>query len=80
MPLAPELELNNSDRLLMLNGFAIQLLITSFISDEINIPLKYCYQENGNPQILLAAKVDNENNVVFFQGILTSEEFIEFIA
>ena len=31
------------------------------------------------PQILLAAMVDDENSVVFFQGILTSEEFIEFI-
>ena len=79
LPLGPELDLDNSERLLILNGFSVQLLITDFLSDEITIPLNHWYQENCNPQILLAAKIDDENNVVFFQGVLTSKEFIELI-
>ncbi len=79
LPLGPELDLDNSERLLILNGFSVQLLITDFLSDEITIPLNHWYQENCNPQILLAAKIDDENNVVFFKGVLTSKEFIELI-
>ena len=33
-----------------------------------------------SPQLLLAAQVDEENNVVFFRGLLTGEEFEALIS
>ena len=70
---------SEKNNLIIINGFTIQILFTGFTSDEIEIPLKYWFRKKGNPQILLAAKIDDENNVVYFQGILTAKEFTELV-
>ena len=70
---------SEKNNLIIINGFTIQILCTGFTSDEIEIPLKYWFRKKGNPQILLAAKIDDENNVVYFEGILTAKEFIDLL-
>ncbi len=80
LPLGPELGLKEPERLISLNKFAVQVVITGFTSDEITIPLKAWYQSGAAPQLLLAAQVDEENNVVFFHGVLTASEFEQLIS
>ena len=75
LPLGPELDIENPKRLIILNRFAIQVVTTGITSDEISIPLEQWYKYGAAPQILLAAKVDEENNVVYFSGVLTGPEF-----
>jgi len=75
LPLGPELDIDNPKRLIILNRFAIQVVTTGITSDEISIPLEQWYKYGAAPQILLAAKVDEENNVVYFSGVLTGPEF-----
>ncbi|WP_320667424.1 hypothetical protein [Prochlorococcus sp. MIT 1307] len=80
LPLGPELDLENPERLISLNQFAVQIVVAGFTSDEITIPLKDWYQAGAAPQLLLAAQVDEENNVVFFRGVLTGPEFESLIS
>ncbi len=80
LPLGPELDLQNPDRLINLNQFAIQIVVCGFIADEITIPLNHWYQIGAAPQLILAAQVDEENNVVFFRGVLTGQEFEALIS
>ena len=75
LPLGPELDLNNPKRLLILNRFAIQVVTAGITTDEISIPLENWFRAGAAPQILLAAQIDEENNVVSFPGVLTGEEF-----
>ncbi len=75
LPLGSELEIDNPKSLITLNRFAIQLVTTGITSDEISIPLEQWYKLGSAPQILLAAKVDEENNLVYFSGVLTGPEF-----
>ena len=75
LPLGPELDLNNPKRLLILNRFAIEVVTAGITTDEISIPLAHWYRAGAAPQILLAAQIDEENNVVSFPGVLTCDEF-----
>ena len=79
LPLGPESGLKESKRLINLNRFSIQVLTTGITSDEISIPLENWYKSGAAPQILLAAKIDEENNVVYFPGILTGPEFKKLV-
>ena len=79
LPLAPELGLKESKCLINLNRFSIQVLTTGITSDEISIPLENWYKSGAAPQILLAAKIDEENSVVYFPGVLTGPEFKKLV-
>ena len=79
IPLGPKLDLDNPERSILLNKFDIQVISTTLISDEIAIPLKNIRIKNKGPQIFLAAQVEEELNIVYFKGILTSEEFHEIL-
>ncbi len=80
LPLGPVLDLNNPKRLLILNQFSIQVVTAGFTTDEISIPLAHWYRAGAAPQILLAAQIDEENNVVSFPGVLTGEEFKQLVS
>ena len=80
LPLGPVLDINNPKRLLSFNRFAIQVVTTGMTSDEVSIPLDDWYRVGAAPQILLAAQIDDENNVVYFPGVLTGSEVKELVS
>ena len=80
LPLGPQTDLDNHEHLLSLNRFAVQVVTSGITADEISIPLKHWYQTGLAPQFLLAAQVDEENDVVWFPGVLTAPEFQELVA
>ena len=57
-----------------INGFSICLLETGFFSDEIKIDLLKQLKINKKPQLFLASRIDYENNVVLFEGVLKAEK------
>ena len=64
------------DCILEINNFYIQVIFAGFSSDQIIVPLDRWYKINNAPQIILAANIDEESNIVSFQGIITAKEFI----
>ena len=64
------------DCIFEINNFYIQVVYTGITSDHIIVPLKRWYKLNDSPQIILAASIDEENNIIFFNGIITAKEFI----
>ena len=66
----------DEDCVFEINNFSIQVVYTGITSDHIIVPLKRWYKLNDSPQIILAASIDEENNIVFFNGIITAKEFI----
>jgi hypothetical protein len=64
------------DCILEINNFYIQVIFAGFSSDQIIVPLERWYKINNAPQIILAANIDEESNIVSFQGIITAKEFI----
>ena len=79
LPLGPQLDLNNAKRLLILNRFAIQLVTSGLTADHIKIPLKDWFIKGKAPQFLLAANVDEENNIVWFSGVLSGSELEKLV-
>ena len=77
LPLGPESALDDENRLVMLNRFAVQLAPAGLAADQINVDLEPWKQTNTAPQLLLAALVDDENDVVAFPGVLTGKEFVD---
>ena len=77
--LGPKLDLNNPSRSIILNQFDIQIISSKFIADEVKVPLKNSKIEGKGPQLLLAAQVEEDSKIVYFKGVLTSEEFKEII-
>lgn len=69
----------DSSCLLRLNGIAFQLACCSLISDEISVDLRFWREAETAPQLLLAASVDEENQVVCFPGVLTGKEFVDLV-
>ena len=69
-------KVTDQDCILELNNFTIQIVFTGISSDNLVVPLKRWYKIKGAPQIILAASIDEENNIVFFKGIITAKEFI----
>ena len=80
LPLGPQLDLDNPKRILNLNRFFVQVVTTGINADEISIPLKQWSKKDRTSHLLLAAKVDDENNVVYFSGVLTGPEFETLIS
>ncbi len=64
------------DCLFEINNFSIQVIFAGFSSDQIIVPLDRWYKINNAPQIILAANIDEESNIVCFKGIITAKEFI----
>jgi hypothetical protein len=75
LPLGPETDLFDPQRLLALNRFAVQLLTTGLLSDGIAVPLAPWRQSSRAPQLLVVAAIDEENGVVHIPGVLTAPEF-----
>lgn len=76
LPLGPELDPGDPTRLLSLNQFAVQLATEGFPSDQIPFSSQPWSQPTTAPQLLLAALVDWENDVVWFPGVLTGPEVV----
>ena len=55
LPLGPESALDDENRLVMLNRFAVQLAPAGLAADQINVDLEPWKQTNTAPQLLLAA-------------------------
>ena len=77
--IGPSLDLPNPERLLSMNQFAVQLLTSGFTADVINVPLSHWHRSGAAPQLLLAARVDEESQVVHIPGLLTGMEFQQWI-
>lgn len=75
-PIGPSLDLANPERLLSLNGFAVQLLIAGFSADEVALPLHHWHRPGAAPQLVLVARLDEENQVVQFVGVMTAPELL----
>ena len=80
LPLGPELDLDNPNRLVSLNRFAVQIVTAGINADEITVPMNHWYRNGAAPQLLLACHVDDENNLVWFSGVLTGPEFKKAIS
>jgi len=76
LPLGPSLDPEDPDRVLSLNRFALQLATTGISSDQLLVDPGFWQQSATAPQLLLAAAVGEDDNVVYFPGVLTAEEFI----
>ena len=77
--IGPALDLNNPERLLSLNRIAVQLLTCGFTTNEIKIPLTHWYRVGAAPQLVVVGRVDEESQVVQITGLLTGEEFRQWI-
>jgi len=80
LPLGPELDLANPERLLMLNRFAVQLATAGLVADEVAVDQGVWRDAASAPQLLLAALVDEENGVVQLKGVLTGAELEQHLA
>ena len=69
-------DITELDCIFEINNFYIQVIFAGFSSDHIIVPLKRWFKINNAPQIILAANIDEESNIISFKGILTAKEFI----
>ena len=74
LPLGPELDAADPDRLLVLNHFSIQLMCGGYPADRLRVPIASWKQADTAPQLLVVALVDEENAVVWFPGVLTAQD------
>jgi hypothetical protein len=74
LPLGPSLHLNDPVRLLVLNGFRVQLVEAPYGADLLHADAGPWQQTAGAPHFLLAAWVDEDLQVVRFPGVLTHDE------
>lgn len=72
--------ISRSGKFLKINNFIIQIVSCSHFDNQINIPISQWLKNGKTPQIVLAAEVDNENNIVYFPGVLTGNEFRELLS
>jgi len=76
LPFGPALGAEEEDRVLSLNRFAVQLVTSGIGSDQFAVNGVPWAAVGTAPQLVLAAQVDEENDVVWFAGVLTGEEFV----
>jgi hypothetical protein len=76
LPFGPQVAAEEEGRLLSLNRFAIQLATGGIGADLISVDQAPWAVARSAPQLLLAAQVDEENDVVAFSGVLTGAEFV----
>ena len=79
LKLGPALALTDPSRSIILNKFDIQIIISEFVADEAKVSLKNSKIEGKGPQLLLSAQVEEDAKIVYFKGVLTSEELKEII-
>ena len=72
-------KLNKRRKTLIINDLYIQIAICGLEAEEVRIPLDIWQKSNKSPQIILVAQVDDENNIVYFPGVLTGLKFIKFV-
>ncbi|MCP9887851.1 hypothetical protein KBY96_07890 [Cyanobium sp. ATX 6A2] len=80
LPIGPQTDLLDPDRLLALNRFAVQLLTTGLLSEAVDVPLAPWRQAGRAPQLLVVAAIDDESAVVHIAGVLTGPEFIRAVS
>lgn len=76
LPFGPALGAEEEDRVLSLNRFAVQLVTSGIGSDQFTVNGVPWAAVPTAPQLVLAAQVDEENDLVWFAGVLTGEEFV----
>ena len=74
MPLGPQLDLYNPDRTIILNKFEVQIVSSGILSDEVQIRKDFWKSKIRSPQLVLAALIDDDTNIVYFKGMLTGSE------
>ncbi|WP_216923279.1 hypothetical protein [Synechococcus sp. CCAP 1479/9] len=72
----PELEPEDPERLLLLDGRYTQLICASPCADELEVPLGRWREASTAPQLLLAAMVDEDQGVVQVPGVLDAAAFV----
>ena len=80
LPLGPELDPADPDRLLILNRFSLQLASAGLLADQVAVQQGFWRDAGTAPQLLLAALVDEDNGVVQLQGVLTGPELQQQLA
>lgn len=80
LPLGPQTALDDDERLLVLNRFGLQLSIGGFLSDELELDLQPWRDSNAAPHLAVGALVDDENDLVLIQGVLTGAELHRLVA
>lgn len=76
LPLGPEIDPADPDRLLAVNHRVVQLLCPHLLAEEVTVPLSFWRSAATAPQLLLMAAVDDENGWVRLAGALTASEFV----
>ena len=64
-----------NQKILIINKFRVQVYICSHFDEDVNISINPWIKNKNNPHLLLAAQVDDENNIVYFPGVITGNEF-----
>ncbi|MEB3316886.1 MAG: hypothetical protein VKO39_01905 [Cyanobacteriota bacterium] len=77
LPLGPALALHDPARLLVLNGFRVQLVCAPCGSDRLSVDSGPWRQAARAPHFLLAAWVDDDLPLVWMPGALTNGEVID---
>lgn len=80
LPLGPQTALLDEERLIVLNRFGLQLSIGGFLSDELELDLQPWRDSSAGPHLAVGALVDDENDLVLIQGVLTGEELGRLVA
>ncbi|MEB3324037.1 MAG: hypothetical protein VKM17_01715 [Cyanobacteriota bacterium] len=77
LPLGPSLALDDPERLLLLNGFRVQLVCAPYGADTLSVDHAPWQEAQHAPHFLLAAWVEEELQVVRIPGVLTNREVIQ---
>jgi hypothetical protein len=76
LPLGPEIDPADPNRLLAINHRAVQLVCAPVGAERVAVPLHLWRSAAAAPQVLLLAVVDDENCWVHLVGTLTATEFV----
>lgn len=77
LPLGPTLALDDPDRVLLLNGFRVQLVCAPYGADSLSADSGPWRRAEQAPHFLLAAWVEEDLQVVWMPGVLTNGEVME---
>jgi hypothetical protein len=77
LPLGPTLALEDPERLLLLNGFRVQLVCVPYGADRLSASSTPWHPVERAPHFLLAACVEEEQQVVWMPGVLTRDDLID---
>jgi hypothetical protein len=77
LPLGPALALDDPERLLLLNGFRVQLVCAPYGADRLEAASAPWQRSKLAPHFLLAACVEEDLRVVWMPGVLTNNEVME---